>query len=198
MRIRDWLPWGIVLVVIALGLFLWCTPGATADRNSELGAALLGGGVVSIALLYLQWRLSLAAEKRDLQLQLGIQKDFRGIDLSARDLSGFHLPEKYFTKANFTRANLKGVNLSGAILSQANLNGADLRGAKLDKTALKPRVGQKPSETQRPTIYKDVSINGTTFDKAKYDSKTSCPEGLDLRARGAIEVKPWWRRIFGA
>ena len=189
---------GIILVVIVPGVAFLMWPGPESNRNSDLGTALISGTVVAIAVLYLQARLSSAAEKQNLQLQLGLQDKFPGIDLSNRDLSGFHIPGKDLRQANLTGANLRGANLSGANLQHAILNKADLRGAKLDETPLYPGENLFPSEELTPgPIYTAVNHNDAKFYEAKYDSKTKCPDTLDLKERGANLVEsPWYRVLF--
>jgi hypothetical protein len=59
------------------------------------------------------------------QIQKG-RKDFKGLDLTNRDLM----------KLNLSGADLRGVNLSGTDLRRSNLTKADLRGAKLEGTFL--------------------------------------------------------------
>jgi uncharacterized protein YjbI with pentapeptide repeats len=172
-------------------------PGPESNRNSDLGIALISGAVVALAVLYLQVRLSNAAEKRNLQLQLGLQDKFPGIDLSHHDLSGFHIPGKDLRQANLTGTNLRGANLSGANLQHAILNKADLRGAKLDETPLYPSEDLFPSDDLLlGSIYEAVNHNSATFNGAKYDSKTKCPNNLDLKKRGVIPAESRWHRLL--
>jgi drug/metabolite transporter (DMT)-like permease len=88
----------LVSVIIGVGLcvgsfLLWWLPDAYPDRYSDLGTALLGalvgGGVVASVVLFLERRHASEAEKRNLQLMLGVGNSFVGIDLRGRDLSGF-------------------------------------------------------------------------------------------------------------
>src|SRR4051794_28421068 len=95
-----------IIVIIAVSAWLWWPPWATPNRYSDLGTAMLGGAVVAFAILLLQERSAQAAEKRDLQLQLGLADSFPGIDLKHRNLSGFYLPSKDLRNANLTGANL--------------------------------------------------------------------------------------------
>jgi hypothetical protein len=96
--VGRWILPVIVFVFVAvIGATLLLVPGGRESTlNTDLGVALIGGAIVAVAVLYLQERLSSAAEKRNLQLQLGLQDRFPGIDLSYRDLSGFHIPDKDF------------------------------------------------------------------------------------------------------
>jgi len=105
---RGWiLPLLIILIVFGVGLWLWCPSNRAPDRYSDLGTAIIGGSVIVLAGLFLERRLSRAAERRDLQLQLGLQNNLVGIDLNRRDLSGFYLSGKDLRYANLTKANLR-------------------------------------------------------------------------------------------
>ena len=76
---RGWLlPMLIILVVFGVGLALWLPPNHTPDRYSDLGTAIIGGGVVVLAALLFERRLSRAAERRDLHVQLGLQDEEEG------------------------------------------------------------------------------------------------------------------------
>jgi hypothetical protein len=165
---RGWiLPLLIILIVFGVGLWLWCPSNRAPDRYSDLGTTIIGGGVIVFGGLFLERRLSRAAERRDLQLQLGLQNNLVGIDLNRRDLSGFYLSGKDLRYANLTKANLRRANLSGVDLRHATLDFADLRGTKLDKTSLKPSKGLKPDKGLKPVIYEDVKESDTSFFRAK-------------------------------
>lgn len=183
------LRWGTILVplsILLVGAVLWWPPTSAPNRYSDLGTALIGGGIVSFTVLYMQQQFSRSYEKRDLQLQLGAGTSFPGIDLGGRDLSRFYLAGKDFSGA-LRNANLRGTNLSGVNLSHANLNGADLRGAKLDETPLYPSKTLYPSKDRRPgPIYSAATIQNTGLDKVKYDSLTRWPNHIDPDEVGAI------------
>src|SRR5215217_7160450 len=103
------IPTILISAVFAVGGVLWWPPEEPPDRCSDLGTALMGGAVVAFAALYLEQRFSRAAENRDLRLQIGLEDSLAGIDLSCRNLSGFHLAGK----------DLRGANLKGANLREA-------------------------------------------------------------------------------
>jgi len=61
-RLKRWImPMILIFGVILIGLWFWWPPpeSPTPDRNSDLGAALIGGAIVAIAALYLQWQVSI-------------------------------------------------------------------------------------------------------------------------------------------
>jgi len=182
---------GIPLVVILLGLYLWWPPCLPPDRSSDLGANVVGGGIVAFVVLSLDQVLSRRQERNLLRLQLSTGDHFEGIDLSNQDLSGFYLPRK-----NFSDANLEGVDLRGTILSSSSfirtrLYGADLRGADL---------GSIPGRSS------GAWLGVTSLEGVLYDSSTRWPEGserddrwpvgVDPRDRGAINLDEQgrWRR----
>ena len=86
-RIRPALVWFIRVValptfVIAVGMWLWLGPNNNPSRNSDLGAALVGGAVVAFVVLAIQQMLSDATERRSLQITLSMQNALKDIDLS--------------------------------------------------------------------------------------------------------------------
>lgn len=136
MYLRGWTPrvtavpvWLILVCLVLLGFGVWVLYGVGAgpDRNSELGAALLGGTVVAIAVLYAERIDSNEAERRNLRFTLSSQRNLSGIDLQRRNLRHVYLGGR----KNLTDAKLNGARLNGAVLRQAILNGADLRNADL-------------------------------------------------------------------
>ena len=204
--------WGVLVVlpaaVFLVGLWLWLPPGEDPNRYSDLGTTLIGGVIVAVAVIYLERQLSRRAERRDLQLQLGLTDELPVVALSCRDLSGFYLPGKDLRHANLSSANLRGANLSGALLDHANLRNADLRGTKLDETGLFPSETTVPSDNLFPgPLFPDARLQGVKLEGAVYDKRTSWPSGFDAAKAGAIDTRRWWwswgrrwrcwRRIFG-
>ena len=212
--IRWLLPALLILGVFLIGGSLWWPPCAPADRYSDLGTALVGGGVVALAVFFLERLYAAEAGKRDVQLTLGIGDSFVGIDLRGRNLSRSYLAGKDFSGARFDRANLRSVNLSGSILSWVSLQDADLRGAKLSATLLYPSEHLYPSEDLFPGSIApggkplgDAATQGINIRGASYDSATEWPEGFDPNKGSAVNVeelpwgwrwlRPWWRMFGG-
>jgi hypothetical protein len=83
---------GIPLLVILLGLWLWWPPHLHPNRSSDLGSDVVGGGIVAFIVLYLEQVLSQRQERNILRLQLSTGDIFDGVDLSNQNLSGFYLP----------------------------------------------------------------------------------------------------------
>ncbi len=165
-RIRPALVWLIRVValptlVIGVGLWLWWGPNNDPSRNSDLGAALVGGAVVAFVVLAIQQMLSDVTERRSLQITLSMQPSLKDIDLSKRNMTGFYLPRKDLTNANLRLTKLRGAELRDSILTNAKLERADLRDADLS----------------------GATLTHVTLQSAKYNSETKWPnDGFDLSA----------------
>jgi len=182
---------GVPLIVILLGLYLWWPPGLAPDRSSDLGANVVGGGIVAFVVLYLDQVLSQRQEKNLLRLQLSAEGDLQRIDLRDQDLSGFYLRGKDFREADLRGADLRRTTLSGASFIETKLYGADVRGADL---------GSIPGRSS------GAWLGVTSLEGVLYDSSTRWPEGserddrwpvgVDPRDRGAINLDEQgrWRR----
>jgi hypothetical protein len=192
----------IIFVLFGLGVLLWWPPHALPDRSSDLGTALIGGGVVALVVLVLERSFAKEAERRDLLLQVGLVDELRGINLNGRDLSGFLLTGKTLSHARFRRASLRGANLSGARLDYADLCEADLRDAKMDATGLMPSDTLFPSEDLFPgPIFPDANLQAVGLKGAAYNSRTRWPQnfGPDTLDKAGAErvdefnkLATWW------
>ena len=190
-RARIGFVFGLPLAVILFGLLLWWPPGPEPDRYSDLGASIVGGGIVAFVVLYLDQVLSRRQERNLLRLQLSTGDRFGGVDLSNQDLSGFYLPQKDFTDANLEGADLRGAVLSSCTFISTRLKGADLRGANLQP--IPGRIG--------PAWLGSTSLEGILFDSttrwpAGFDNDARWPVGVGPRERGAINLDEQgrWRR----
>jgi Pentapeptide repeats (8 copies) len=132
-------------------------PEPKHDGFRALGASIVTGVCVTLAMFILQGWTDKRAQREDFRLQVALTSDLRGFDPRGQDMSGMHLAGKDLTGANLAGASLvrtvlRGSNLVGAkldrarlqhgdlvdadltnaVLTGARLNGADLRGATLD------------------------------------------------------------------
>ena len=160
---HDTLRWvaifSLALAILSAGLTLWTPNLARKDDREKVGLALLAASLFfgAGAFMTLQAErvtiktgeqrieaergFDLAAEKRQLVLELGVQRDLTAIDLRRRDVSGAALRGRNLPRALLNAANLQGsdlseANLRGAVMIRSRLNGAtlkksDLRGADL-------------------------------------------------------------------
>jgi uncharacterized protein YjbI with pentapeptide repeats len=134
------------LGLVAGGFTLWWPQrSGPSTAQSDLGLALLGGGLavvagflVSLAVFSAQRRLDATLqateerhERENLKMALSMADDLRGVDLHGRNLEGLRLVEKQMDGANFERANLRRAELRGVVLQHSRLADADLRDARI-------------------------------------------------------------------
>lgn len=136
----------VPVAVLLVGFCLWAVPSfwaplAAGDVRS-LGEALLGGAVVALAVLAVEFLISRRAEKEEsrrterdeklnLQLTINSRDNLRNIDLKGRNLEGFYFGDKDLSGAKFVGANLEATVLAHAKLERAVLTGANLTGVDL-------------------------------------------------------------------
>jgi hypothetical protein len=194
------------LAVFGIGAVLWWPPCAPPDRYSDLGTAIIGGGVIALAVLVLEQRYAAEADERDLLLTLGLGQSFVGMDLRGRDLSRAYLAGKDFSGARFEGATLRGTNLAGTNLTQASLAEADLRSTNFrgPPAPLYPSPTLYPGPQVYPSagpsageqLLPDATFKETAVRDATYDDSTAWPGGYDPKEGGAVHVKDrswWWR-----
>jgi hypothetical protein len=103
------------IVLIVVGLILWLPHRSVASSRSELGATILGGAAISLAVLVLQvgmqlreerlQRATAAAEARqNIQSDLQQRSDLVGINLAGRDLQRLFLQGRDLSNADLSRA----------------------------------------------------------------------------------------------
>ena len=122
-------------VVMASPYFYrWVDSWSPYSRSAslEIGAALVGGAVVGLAVVWIERRQEALREREQLLLLLRLQRDHSSADPSGENLSGMRLRRKQFGGAYLVRTNLAGADLTKCRLARAQLNGADLHGAILD------------------------------------------------------------------
>jgi uncharacterized protein YjbI with pentapeptide repeats len=173
-----------------MGLLAVAAKRAPSNRGSDLGSSLIAGAIVAFAILFLERSLAQRQQKRDLQLQLALGKDFPGIDLRGADLSGSYLADKNFREAKLQGTNLRGANLSGVTLINARLDGADLRGAIMYEPPTYPSDDLFPGDDLYPSDgLPDAITNGAILEGALYDDATKWPSDItDPEQLGAIKV----------
>jgi Pentapeptide repeats (8 copies) len=183
--------YGIPLVVILLGLWLWWPPDPEPDRLSDLGSTLVGGGIVAFVVFSLDQMLARRQERNLTRQQLAQAGPFEGIDLSNQDLSGLYLGYKNLKSGNLSGADLRGTNLGQTDFSWANLDGADLRGAYLEGGMSSPTA---PPGGERGGA---AHFHHTTLNGALYDSSTRWPSDVNPAELGAINIdeQGQWRKF---
>jgi hypothetical protein len=131
----------VAVGLVGGGLALWLPErGGPSTANSDLGLALLGGGLALIAGYLVSRAVFVAQARIDRELRraeehrqrenqrvmLSMTEQMPGADLRDADLGDLIWRHK-----NLTGANLRGANLEGATLDRVSLADACLAGAKL-------------------------------------------------------------------
>lgn len=139
-RVRGIARWvgllALVVVQVGIGLWLWLPAGDPPNRESDLGGAIIGGAVVALAVLLLDWAATRRSESDQLRLTLNLDRETEGIRLDRRDLGGMYLVRRNFACATFRGTRLRDSVLYRSILAGADLSGADLRGADAGRVVL--------------------------------------------------------------
>lgn len=157
-RVQWRLPWlAVAAFLIALvGLVLWTPTVADRKSRAEFGTALATGAVISGMFFLLtlrdeanqraignrdQQEQARIASAQALDLQLRLQGNLSGIDLSNQPLSQFDLSYKNLGNADLYHVSLLGGRLldtkfAGASLNRADLRSAFMRGDLLDGASL--------------------------------------------------------------
>jgi uncharacterized protein YjbI with pentapeptide repeats len=126
----SWISVVLAALTAMLGLGLWLRGGRSPADYTQLGAAVLGGAAVALALYVLEEDRQRATdrlvEQQSLAVQLAVSSDLRRIDLTGADLGSAHLANKKLMGATLAGANLARANLSNAGLRNAYMKGVDL------------------------------------------------------------------------
>lgn len=205
------LTYSIPLIVIALGAGTWLWAffggkGLTQTQTSDvmnLGSGILGGGIVSMAAVWIAQRLSeqqkLLVDRFQISLQSNLtgldlrNKDLRGIYLSGKDMSFARLTDCSLDSAVLTGATLRSADLTGASLKQANLidaqcNDALLTGACLDQASLIDAVFTAATLIGASVRY--ASLAGASFAGADASGADFRGSGLTQAQVGEFQIPP--------
>lgn len=183
-----------LLAVAAVGALMFTdvlTLGLGQDRARALGAELIGGAIVGLAVLgaeigfglqlqHLEKERERVAQREALRLQLGMGRDFPGIDLEGRDLRSFYLPERDLTGANLKEVMLEGAHLLKAVLVHADLFEANLCGANLAHADLQGAnltfANLERADLQHANLKGAVGLDAGRLRGALYSDDTVWPD----------------------
>ena len=164
----------LVATLVGVGVILVALSDSAAPW-SNLGQALVSGGVVGGVFVFIESSLARAAELRgrqdNLVQQITMTEKLVGVELDGRVLRDLYLPNK-----NLTAARLRGTDFSRSVLLFGDLRHADATGAVLVDADL------GGSALQRATLA-NASARGCCFLDADLTSTvlTSCDlRGADL------------------
>jgi Pentapeptide repeats (8 copies) len=149
-----WATFIIAACMLTTGI--GCMLRARGSTNTfSLGASLVSGAFVTVAIFGLQLASNLTAKEESFQLGIAMQSDLSGFDPQGRSLEKAHLNSKTLDGAKPRNADLRS-----AKLEDANIWSADFRGAKVNDETCWPRsfweqkvqqAGLLPTESHTPT-----------------------------------------------
>lgn len=170
----------LVLILVASGIaFIIFSTAQSA--SSEIGIALITGGVTGFVFLVVQSVMAKAAERERLLLYLSTVQNLTGVDLHAKSLNGLNLVGKVMPAADLSDAVLRNARFAGADLRWSTLHRSDLRGstfayANLNDTNL--RGTRLECVDLRRATFRDAGLDGAMFDRA--DLAGADLEGAEL------------------
>lgn len=127
----------IVIILLGAGAWLWAFLGgkglnsAQASDVMNLGSAILAGGIVSMAAVWITQRLAEQQQRLVDRFQISLQSNLTGLDLRNKDMRGIYLSGK-----DLSFARLRDCSLDNAVLVEAILRSADLTGASIMNATL--------------------------------------------------------------
>ncbi|MGH4012122.1 MAG: pentapeptide repeat-containing protein [Pseudonocardiaceae bacterium] len=160
----------LIATLVAVGVVLVATSDSSTPW-SNLGQALVSGGMVGGVFVFIESSLAQAAERRgqqdNLLRQITLTEKLVGVELDGRVLRDLYLPNK-----NLTAARLRGTDFSRSVLLFGDFRHADATGALLCGADL------GGSTLQRATLT-NASARGDCFLDA--DLTAAMLTGCDLR-----------------
>jgi hypothetical protein len=156
-----------------------CMLRARGSTNTfSLGASLVSGAFVTVAIFGLQLASNLTAKEESFQLGIAMQSDLSGFDPQGRSLEKAHLNSKTLDGAKLRSADLRQASLRNASLRDAQLHGANLEGA--DLLAADLFVAELPGANLRNADLRsakleDANIWSADFHDAKVNDETCWP-----------------------
>jgi hypothetical protein len=174
-----WATCGVALFMLILGLGLMASGRGTASSNRfSLGASLVSGGFVTVAIFGLQLASNLNAKEESFQLALAMQSDLSGFSPQGHSLKNAYLNSKVLDGAQLSNVNLQSAKLRhaalrGALLGKAQLQGADLLGADLFEAEL-PGADLRRADLRSAKL-EDANIWTANFHGARVNDETCWP-----------------------
>jgi hypothetical protein len=188
-------------LIIAAGVLLIWRGRADPGSRSNLGATLLGGVLVALAIFAVQLstdsRRQRLADQQSVQLTVASRQDLRHFPLANQDLSYMYLRHKNFEGAILRNTKLDGADLSGAILNNAELDGAslasaDLTGSRLQRAMLGEvvisgsvsRADFRESQLCGADLSNAQGLDEANLRGARADHSTQWPSGFNPKNAG--------------
>ena len=174
-----WVTCGVAVFMLALGIvFMMAGRGQSGSNWFSLGASLVSGGFITVAIFGLQLASNLNAKEESFQLAIAMQSDLSGFSPRDHSLENAYLNSKILDGAQLSNTNLRSAKLRhaalrGTLLHNADLRGADLLGADLFEAEL-PHADLRNADLRSAKL-EDADIWTADFRGALVNAETCWP-----------------------
>jgi hypothetical protein len=189
-----WVTCGVAVLMLALGIvFMMAGRGQSRSNWFSLGASLVSGGFVTVAIFGLQLASNLNAKEESFQLAIAMQSDLSGFSPRDHSLENAYLNSKILDGAQLSNANLRSARmrhaaLRGTLLHKADLRQADLLGADLFEAEL-PHADLRDADLRSAKL-EDADIWTADFRGALVNAETCWPPSFWTSKIDSAGLKP--------
>lgn len=189
-----WVTCGVAVFMLALGIvFMLVGRGQSGSNLFSLGASLVSGGFVTVAIFGLQLASNLNAKEESFQLAIAMQSDLSGFSPQGHSLENAYLNSKILDGAQLSNTNLQSARmrhaaLRGTLLHEADLRRADLLGADLFEAEL-PGADLRNADLRSAKL-EDANIWTADFRGALVNAETCWPPSFWKSKLDAAGVQP--------
>ncbi len=202
----------ILLLVLTTAGILLMTWKSSSESTRGLGAGMISGAVVTLALFFVQLSIDDAknqaadnakqAAARQAQLSdnaafrlaVSLQNNLTGFDYTGHSMQGFYLSGKILRDADLAGVDLQHATLHSTDMSYADLGNADLRGANAHGASFANAslVGAdlRKADLRNATL-RNADLHGAQLAGAVVDADTCWPSGfLTRQVRLEVRAEP--------
>jgi hypothetical protein len=189
-----WVTCGVAVFMLALGIvFMMAGRGQSRSNWFSLGASLVSGGFVTVAIFGLQLASNLNAKEESFQLAIAMQSDLSGFSPQGHSLEYAYLNSKVLDGAQLSNTNLRSAKmrhaaLRGTLLHKADLRHADLLGADLFEAEL-PNADLRDADLRSAKL-EDANIWSADFHGALVNAETCWPPSFWNSKINSAGVQP--------
>ena len=188
-----WVTCGVAALMLVLGIVFMMAGRGPGSNWFSLGASLVSGGFVTVAIFGLQLASNLNAKEESFQLAIAMQSDLSGFSPQGHSLENAYLNSKILDGAQLSNTNLQSAKLRhaalrGTLLHKADLRHADLLGADLFEAEL-PDADLRNADLRSAKL-EDANIWTADFHDALVNAETCWPPSFWKSKLNSSGVKP--------
>ncbi|MEO3860109.1 pentapeptide repeat-containing protein [Acrocarpospora sp. B8E8] len=177
----------LLMSVLGIGAFLWVQDSSSKASRSNLGAAIIGGGVIAFVIFSQQDSADQRREDQSILNALRTQSDLTGADLRDRDLEAVSLRGRQLRDADLTAAQLSDADLSRARLTDALLVKSNFAKAKLENADLSH--AEITCAGFSGANLRGANLSDVTMDVSVVDGKAALDENIGIPFQGPCSLE---------